>query len=208
MAKAAPNEKPMNAFEKMMAEKKAAQEANAFKPKERQPYVKKEIEKKPEPVAPPKTIEQPVVVEKKIEEPAKPISTPAVISKPAEVKQEVKLETKAEESSSNSAANNKPAAGGEGDFKNSLAALIGRGKPTYKKPVVEEKKVEEAPKVKVDVFNNESSDDEGDVKAPKPDKRNSVMDDQIANLVSKAVTKKRGATTKFNLDKFDLEDSD
>lgn len=52
----------------------------------------------------------------------------------------------------------KPAAAPEGDFKNSLAALIGKGKPTYKKkpePVVEEPKEQK----KVDIFGADDSED-------------------------------------------------
>ena len=107
------------------------------------------IEKKPEPVV---EKEQPKVVAPVTTKPVE--ATPVIKKEEAPIVKEVKNEKSVE-------ALSKPAAaGGEGDFKNSLAALIGRGKPTYKKPAVEEKKVEEAPKVKVDVFNNDSDDDE------------------------------------------------
>jgi len=59
----------------------------------------------------------------------------------------------------------KSSQGDAGDFKNSLAALIGRGKPTYKKPPVEEKKAEEKAKVKTDLFNEESDEEDTQAKS-------------------------------------------
>ena len=72
---------------------------------------------------------------------------------------------------------------GGDDFKNSLAALIGRGKPTYKKEEKPKEEEKEAQKVKVDLF-NEDSDDE-----PKQSthKRKTVQEDALDFANNKAV---------------------
>ena len=96
-------------------------------------------------------------VEKKPEEKkVEPLKAANPFAKPQETKPDP---PKAEHKPATAKPQAQPAQGD--DFKNSLAALIGKGKPTYKKkpePVVEEPK----DKKKVDVFADSSDSDAED----------------------------------------------
>ena len=178
-----------------MADKKAAREAAAKIPK-------------PEPVTKPVTAFE----SKTVIAPVKPVEVqaPKVIQTAAPA---VKVEALVNPMAITKPKEDPPKVD-NGDFKNSLAAMIGRGKPTYKKPVVT--KVEEAPKdkVKVDMYNSSDEEEEKDNTKPKPNRRVTVqmdalfMANQKVGLTQKALAGGRRNTTKYNLDKFDLSDEE